>query len=171
MSIIDHAYSRWCDNRFATPTEQDILDLEERISARLPDHYREFLLGWNGGIFKEPRIIGGQEDHPVESLVYLSGIHASVQIAELGNKRDLALFDDNEPPIIMPIGATRTGCLLMITTVTGETDDGVVFLRTIGQENFYLCDSMVEFFLLLNDHEPDHTGSPAKDGQGANQSD
>lgn len=150
MSGCAQAYSCWCVSRFAMPTEQDIWDLEERISARLPDHYRRFLLDWNGGIFNEPKIIGGQEDHPAESLKYLSGIHASVQYAELGNTRDLALFDDNDPPTILPIGATRTGSLLMITTVTGDVDDGMVFLRTIGQENFYLCDSMDELFLLLN---------------------
>ncbi|MDB5387985.1 MAG: cell-wall [Planctomycetaceae bacterium] len=153
MSVIDHAYSRWCKSRFAQPTEQAISDLEKRIAIQLPDHYRRFLLDWNGGIFKEPAIIGGQEDHPIECLTFLSGIDASNPIAELGNERDLALFDDNDPPIILPIGRTSTGCLLMIATVTGETDDGTVFLRTIGQENFYLCDTMDEFFTLLSNHE------------------
>jgi hypothetical protein len=150
---IGHAYSKWCKQRFPLPTEQDVFDLEHKLSARFPDQYRRYLLEWNGGMFSRPRIIGGDDDSSVGHLLAMSGIHAAIDFAELANPADLALFEDNSPPIILPIGTTTANNLIMISMAVGEVDDGTVFLRTMSDENIYLSKTIEAFFNLLRDFE------------------
>lgn len=152
MSTTEQAYSKWCKERFPLPTKRDIFELEERISVRFPEHYRGYLLEWNGGRFREPDIVDSTECR-LDSLLWMSGIHAPVDYAVLGRQYDLSLFEDNDPPIIIPIGRTTTNGLIMINAVIGDESDGTVFLRTIQQETIPLCDTMEEFFTLLRDSE------------------
>ena len=153
MSAIEQAYSKWCEQQFPRPSEQDILDLEHRINARFSDHYRDYLLDWNGGMFRWPTIFHPTESHSVGEVLYLNGIHASVDFAELGRALDLSLFEDNDPPIVLPIGTTTANDLIMLSMVIGDEADGMVILRTIDQENIHLGDTMDEFFALLRDRE------------------
>lgn len=116
MSVIEQAYSKWCQQRFPLPTERDISDLEQRITVRFPDHYRMYLLEWNGGIFSEPDIVAPAANYADDRLLWLNGIHASADYAELGSAFDLALFEDNSPPIVLPIGRTTANDLIMMST-------------------------------------------------------
>ena len=62
----------------------------------------------------------------------------------------MVLFDDNEPPIILPIGSTGIGGLiLMITEAEGQ---GSIFLKQPFGDFYYLTETLEEFFGLL--HEP-----------------
>ena len=148
---IERAYLKWCKQRFPLPGEQEISDLERRISAHFPKHFRDFLLEWNGGLFTWPNIIIGEDDHSVGSLKYLSGVHVPVDFAELGRAFDLSLFEDNNPPIILPIGRTTANDLIMLNVDLGDEDDGAVFLRTTDQNTIRLGATMDEFFSLLRE--------------------
>lgn len=81
----------------------------------------------------------------------MNGIHASFDFMELGSAADLALFDDNNPPVVLPIGTTSRNSLIMLNTEVADEDYGMIFVRTIDQTSIYLSDSMEDFFLLLRD--------------------
>jgi hypothetical protein len=82
---------------------------------------------------------------------FMNGIGATHPTAELASEEDLAMFDDNEPPQILPIGYTFMGNLIFL--VTHPEDRGWIGLtRAFSDQSFFLAEGIEEFFGLL--HEP-----------------
>jgi hypothetical protein len=79
------------------------------------------------------------------------GIGAPHPYKELGSEWTLALWEDNDPPVVLPIGNTPMGFYIVL--VLEEADDyGQVLLRTF-EEFYYLADNMRSFFELLKPDE------------------
>ncbi len=150
MDPIEHAYQRFVITRFPLPTEEQVRALERQIHVELPDDYRRFILRFNGGYFNEPVITPVGQACPEDSLAYLSGIGAPHEEAELGNPSDMSLFSDNDPPKIMPIGATPLGSLIILDTAPGEERGTIYFKKAFG-DFYYLADGIEGFFALLRE--------------------
>jgi SMI1-KNR4 cell-wall len=148
MSAIMYAYNRFCTERFPLPTEAQVAELERRIHVTFPDEYRKFLLEFNGGYFDDPSIMPVVEGCPREALFELHGIGASHETAELGSPLDMGLYDDNDPPIILPIGATPLGGLILL--VTEQEGFGEILYEQAYGPSWYLADGIEEFFELLH---------------------
>ncbi len=155
MDPIEHAYQRFVITRFPLPTEEQVRALERQIHVELPDDYRRFILKFNGGRFNDPDIMPVEEGCPSDSLMCLNGIGATENGAELGNPSDMSLFSDNDPPKIMPIGATPLGSLIILDTAPGE-ERGTIYLKKAFGDFYYLADGIEGFFALLR--EPSEGG-------------
>ncbi len=150
MTTIQSAYDRFCKKRFPPPSEAQLAALEQQIGVVFSDDYRRFILNFNGGCLQEPEITPFGEGCPLTSLDSLSGIGASHPTAELGRRRDIALFDDNDPPKIVPIGRTDVGGSIILDTAPGE-GQGNVFLKQAFGDFYYLTDDIEAFFALLRE--------------------
>ena len=149
MSAIEYAYTNFGTKRFGLPSESQLDELEQRIHVRFPEDYRRFVLEFNGGYFNEPEITPVGEGCPQDGLTCLHGIGSSHWDSELGEASRLALFDDNDPPLIVPIGDTETGGLIIL--ITEPEGRGEVFLKQAFGEFYYLADGIEEFFGLLRE--------------------
>ncbi|HEX4143447.1 MAG TPA: SMI1/KNR4 family protein [Pirellulales bacterium] len=112
--------------------------------------YRRFILQFNGGYFADPLITPVGQGCPTECLDSLFGIGASHPSSELGDPADIGLFDGNDPPIIVPIGRTAVGGLIILDTAPGE-ERGSIFLKQAFGDFYYLTDGIERFFALLRD--------------------
>ncbi len=144
MTTIENAYAQFGKERFPLPSEGKLAELEGRISVRFPDDYRKFILEFNGGYFKCPEITPIGEGCPLETLEILFGIDASHPEAELGRPDRTALFDDNDPPKIIPIGRTGMGGLIILDSAPGD-GNGAVFLKKAFGDFYYLVDGIEAF--------------------------
>lgn len=149
MIGIEYAYQRFCDERFPLPSEAQLEALEQRIGITFPEDYRQFVLEFNGGYFTGPDITPVGDDCPQDGLRCLCGIGASHEESELATELYLSLFDGNDPPIIVPIGRTEMGGLIIL--ITEEENRGCVLLKQAYGEFFYLADGIEEFFELLRE--------------------
>ena len=152
MCYIEVGYHNFCSGRFPLPAEKQIDDLEQRLGIHLPPEYRQFLLEYNGGIFAEPDIVPPSQDCPLDRLRFLCGIGASHPIAELASPEGLPpeIFDGNDPPIILPIGYTLMGNMLLLVT----SDEGfgcIVMKQAFTDNSFFLAKGIVDFFGLLRE--------------------
>jgi hypothetical protein len=147
MTTITDAYDRFSKERFPLPSESQLKSLEQRIGVSLPDDYRQFVLQFNGGYFNEPDITPVGDNCPRDVLAFLYGIGASHEEAELGMPSRTALFDNNDPPYILPIGDTGMGGLIIL--VTEPEGRGGIFLKQAFGSFHYLTKSIEEFFELL----------------------
>jgi hypothetical protein len=150
MTTIESAYNRFSTERFPLPSKAQLEALEHRVGVTFPEDYRRFVMEFNGGYFNEPEIDPVGEGCPQETLAYLSGIGASHREAELGRPSRTALFDDNDPPKIVPIGDTGMGGLIILDTAPGE-GRGAIFLKQAFGNFYYLVDGIEEFFGLLRE--------------------
>lgn len=150
MITIENAYRRFSTKRFPLPSEAQLLELEKQIGIRFPEDFRKFVLQFNGGYFEGPDIAPVDEGCPLESLDSLFGIGASHPTSELGRASDIALFDDNDPPKIVPIGSTSTGGLIILDTAPGE-GNGAIFLKQAWGNFYFLTDGIEAFFALLRE--------------------
>lgn len=150
MTTIENAYARFAVERFSLPSEAQLADLEHRIGVKFPDDYREFVLQFNGGYFKCPEITPVGEGCPLDGLEILFGIGASHEEAELGRPDRTALFDDNDPPKIIPIGQTGMAGLIILDTAPGD-GNGAIFLKKAFGDFYYLVDGIEPFLALLRD--------------------
>ena len=116
MSNIYDAYKEFSTERFPNIVESDIVSFEERVRIRLPSDYRQFLVNFNGGYFSEPQIVHGNNEVPIDRLTFMHGIRSIHPEAELGKEEDIAMFDDNNPPEIIPVGCTIMGNLVLLVT-------------------------------------------------------
>jgi hypothetical protein len=148
MTAIDDAYRRFSRERFPLPTEKQLAEVEQRIGIVFPDDYRRFILEFNGGYFHEPTIAPVDEGCPQGILSFMSGIGASHEESELGLPFDLSLFDDNDPPKIVPIGGTPIGGLIILDTAPGEGRGEIYYKQPFG-DFYFLADNIGEFFALL----------------------
>jgi len=90
------------------------------------------------------------EECPLDRLAFMSGIGATHSVAELASEADLALFDDNDPPQILPIGYTLMGNLIFL--VTHPEDRGCIALKKAFSDEVYpLAEGIEEFFGLLRE--------------------
>jgi hypothetical protein len=149
MTIIEDAYRKFSTERFGLPSESQLRELEERIRVAFPDDYRRFVLEYNGGYFREPEITAVSEGCPRDGLTCLHGIGASHPYSELAQPRVLALFDDNDPPTIVPIGDTGMGGLIIL--ITDPEGRGEIFLKQAFGDFYYLADGIAGFFGLLRE--------------------
>ncbi|HVK13439.1 MAG TPA: SMI1/KNR4 family protein, partial [Gemmataceae bacterium] len=140
--------------RFPLPTEQQLVALEDRLKTRLPDDYRRFILNYNGGLFtaSEPVITPQHDGCPVDRLTGLWGIGASYRHAELGS--DVDIFDDNDPPIIVPVGNTLMGNLLYLVNEDAPDRGSICLKMAFSWTIYVLTKDMDEFFGLLTADEP-----------------
>lgn len=150
MTTIENAYVRFAKERFPLPSEGQLAELEREIGVRFADDYRKFILEFNGGYFKCPEITPIGEGCPLETLAFLFGIAASHPEAELGRPDRTALFDDNEPPKIIPIGSTGMGGLIILDTAPGD-GQGAIFLKQAFGGFHYLVDGIEAFLALLRE--------------------
>jgi hypothetical protein len=146
MEAIERAYQLFCRRRFPLPSEKQVADLELRLGIVLPGDYREFLLRFNGGYFFEPRIVPPVEGCPSDCLDVLAGIGATDPSAELGSPDGFSpdIFDDNEPPQILPIGYTLMGSLIFL--ITHADDNGWVGLKKADSDDSFLIGKTIEEF-------------------------
>lgn len=153
-SAIEYAYNRYCSERFPLPTELRVRAIEREIRVTLPVDYREFLLQYNGGMFEsddENDIQPMEPGMPQTSLRVLYGIGASHPSYELSEPAHTAIFDGNDPPKLLPIGATLTGGLFILN-LWPENYGEILFKKEWG-DFYYLADGIEEFFGLLRDFE------------------
>lgn len=106
---------------------------------------------FNGGYFESPSFAVDEDDANADGLMFLSGIGASHEEAELGSDETMALFDDNDPPIIVPIGDTETGSLIVL--VTEPDGRGEILYKEAFGGFHYLASGIEEFFALLRENE------------------
>jgi hypothetical protein len=156
VSNIEFAYRRFCRERFPLPARERVSDLEKRLRVVLPIDFRQYLLEYNGGIFTEPEIVPPSEDCPIDRLTLLGGIGATEPCAELapqqGGGLTPALFDNNNPPKILPIGDTMMGNLIFIRTERSANDYGSVAMKiAFSDKSFFLSRGIDEFFRLLRE--------------------
>jgi hypothetical protein len=150
MTAIDDAYRKFSRVRFPLPAEEQLAELERRIDIVLPDDYRRFILEFNGGYFREPRITPVGDGCPQDALTYMSGIGASHEYAELGRPSWMMLFEDNMPPKILPIGYTAMGGLIILDTAPGDGRGEIYYKQAFG-EFYWIAESIEEFFTLLRE--------------------
>ena len=133
---------------------RNCLSSKRSLGVALPVDYRQYVLDYNGGYFDDPLITPVSDDCPLETLTYMCGIASPHPGAELGRSDRLALFDGNDPPLILPIGYTGLGAFIILRDrLEGR---GTIFLKEAGGGFYYLAEGIEEFFDLL--HSPD---SPA----------
>jgi hypothetical protein len=84
-------------------------------------------------------------------LTCLFGIDATEPTAELGQRSDLALFEGNDPPLILPIGHTPIGSLIILELA--DDSAGSVLLKMAFGDFYYLASGIEEFFTLLRDRD------------------
>jgi len=150
MANAQSAYARFSKERFPLPSESQLSALEQRIGVVFPEDYRRFILEFNGGYFKCPEITPVGDECPQSTLDSLFGIGASHPTAELGRRRDIVLFDDNDPPKIVPVGRTGMGGLIILDTAPGD-GQGTIFLKQAFGDFYYLTDGIEAFFGLLRE--------------------
>jgi hypothetical protein len=148
MSAIDLACRCFATERFRLPTVKQLDELEDCIHVRFPEDYRRFILKYNGGFFKEPEIVTETEGAGGCSLRFLHGINATHSTAELGDPSTIELFEENDPPQIVPIGETGMGGLILLVT-SQEDDDGAIVLKKPFGDFFRIASSIAEFFELI----------------------
>jgi hypothetical protein len=73
---------------------------------------------------------------------------------ELNQPSGWNLFDDNDPPKIIPIGGTPMGDFIMLVTELGETPGAILFKQAFG-EFYFLADGIEEFFGFLRESPDD----------------
>src|SRR5262249_8861394 len=150
MNNIELAYRTFCKERFPLPSEKQVADLEQRLGMEFPSDYRRFILEYNGGIFEEPDIVPPNKDCPKDCLADMSGIGAKYPHAELASKADLALFDNNNPPRILPIGYTLMGNLIFLGT-HANSRGRIGLKKASSADSFFLAPGIEEFFGLLRE--------------------
>jgi hypothetical protein len=146
MSVIDEKYEMFCVERFPLPNEHMVQELESRINVIFPDSYRNYILRYNGGYFREPRILPGDNACPLDRLTFMYGIGSSHKTSELGRISSLSLWDNNDPPVIVPIGYTLMGNYIII--MTHLEDNGEIMLNT-KEKSYFLANTIEEYFELL----------------------
>ncbi len=150
MTTIKNAYDRFSAKRFPLPGDAQLSELERRLRIAFPEDYRQFILEFNGGYFKEPEITPIGDGCPQDTLAILFGIGASHKEAELGRPGSTALFDDNDPPKIIPIGRTGMAGLIILDVAPGE-GNGAIFLKKAFGDFYYLVDGIEAFLALLRE--------------------
>ena len=110
--------------------------------------YRDFILSYNGGYFSDPIFVSLDAGCPRDRLTVLYGIGASDKTAELASKRHLALFSENDPIQVLPIGYTIMGNLLILI-VDDDSAGSIVLKRASSDDYFNIADGINGLFDLI----------------------
>ncbi len=151
MDPISSAYQKFCVRRNPSATEDQVSSLENRIGVRFPPDYRQFLFSYNGGEFNEPVIRSPSDEFPEAALWFMYGLNAVEPTTELARPFDLALFDDNSPPQVLPIGSTPMGHLILLITHPDPADYGTVGFKMAFGASYFLANGINDFFALLRE--------------------
>jgi hypothetical protein len=149
LNTMEYAFQRFATERFPLPGEEQIAALERRLGVELPADYRKFISQFNGGIFDEPEIETNHHDCRGDALTFLHGINSGDEETELGDPGFMALFEGNDPPILIPIGYTALGGILVL--VVEEEGRGAIALKKAFGGFYHLADGIEEFFELLRE--------------------
>jgi hypothetical protein len=118
------------------------------MNVELPRDYVRYLLEYNGGWFTEPSIVTEEIKIDFDRLTVMFGIGASHLTAELADEGRINIWDDNDPPQMLPIGYTLRGNFIVMFVVPGDDDYGEIALKT-PQSSYFLASSISEFFETL----------------------
>lgn len=130
MKDYDVFYNKFCNTRFKLPTEEQVKSIEERFKSQIPEQYRNFILNYNGGYFKNAKFKAkGKENF----LHLLFGVTPEDKSSDL--VRGVYLFDDNDPVSLLPIGVTDIGDLLFI--MIGDVEDGEIGLKIAFSDEYF----------------------------------
>ncbi len=152
-TTIDAAYDRYCTERPPLPSEESISAIEDDLGITFPNHYRDFLLNYNGGWFgKYPEIHSDEYVVPKISLENMFGVDTGNEYLKLNDWPTIHLWDDNDPIIILPIGSTTSNYIIVLVAQVTEEDYGQIYLRTFD-DIFFLAEDMEEFFELWRDYK------------------
>ena len=152
-NVIRAVYDRFCTRRFALPTKQRLCEVEAVIGATFPADFRKFILEFNGGVFENALAIprspisakwrDGVAVHHDLSIEILCGIDASFQ---LGGVSDYAMFENNMPLKLLPIGYAAEGTLVL---GFGADLHGRIFIKMTYDIPIEVCASISELFALI----------------------
>lgn len=126
--------------RFPLPSAQQIDVFEAKIGRVLPRSYRSFLLSYNGGYFDEPSFTAPFEDGFSDRLNHLYGIGTQNREDDLVNNIDI--FTDNLPVLLLPIGYTMMGNLLIMPFES--EDEGQIFLKKAWTQEYLFSASDID---------------------------
>lgn len=146
LEKVEQAYREFCRERFSPTSEKRIIDLEQKIGVRLPDEYRHYLLSYNGGAFNDPIMPVAEDGCPEDCLDVMFGIVEDPIGCNLASPGNLNLFDDNHPAIILPIGYSLMGNLLVLRTEPGEELGWILLKIQDSDDYFVLAKSLDDFF-------------------------
>jgi len=149
FDVIDKVYEEHCSERFPLPTENEIADLEAELSCTFPDHYREYLRLYNGGVFEDVGIDSEEKVVSAYAMRYLMGVNAPGDYARLGRRKDYMLFDDNDPPVAIPIASFSDVSFLMLDIESGTETYGEIHFKKAGGGFYYVCNHMSDLFAML----------------------
>ncbi len=161
MPTIAEVYELCCTQRFPLPTEAEIAALERRLKIQFPLDYRGYLAQFNGGAFRDARIVfpepitvtwrDGLVTHIEDDLDEMHGLHATFKSGELGKQSDLSLFENNDPIQLLPIGYTAVGCLLLLDLYPGN--EGEILIKFPNEKAYQIADDIGAFFSLIERHQ------------------
>ena len=123
MNISDAYRDEFLRSRFPLPTEEMVQDLENRLGVTLPDSYRTFILDFNGSFF-DRLAVKDNDNNGIDGLDVLYGINSTHPSGELG--RNVDIFDNNAPVIILPIGFGACGVVFCMYVAFEEERGEIV---------------------------------------------
>jgi hypothetical protein len=118
-----------------TPTDAvEIREAESHLRIRLPNDLKEYLIRQNGGFFRSLRILTPFDPVEGDRLESLFGInpkfsgkstydcdeHDDDLLDWIGDPGNLMLFENNNPIVVLPIGRTLLGHLVVIRYKDGS---------------------------------------------------
>jgi hypothetical protein len=148
MISIDDAYGEFAIRRFPLPSEEQVAKLERELAIQFPPDFRRYLLEFNGGYFSEPKIEAGDFEAKGDGLTCLHGINSGHWDSELAAPHLLDLFEGNDPRIVLPVGHTCGGLIILST---GDEGRGEIHLKKAFDGFYYLANGIEEFFGLLRE--------------------
>jgi hypothetical protein len=150
MKEIAFIYNRFVSERFPLPNEKQVIVFERRIASKLPPDFRQYILELNGGFFDDAEIVPDHDECPSSILSDMNGLGSPHPDFELNQPGGWRLFDDNDPPKVIPIGGTPMGDFIMLVTELGENPGTILFKQAFG-EFYFLAEGIEEFFGLLRE--------------------
>jgi hypothetical protein len=134
QDLIDSIYERYCKERNPKVDDADLQALESQLNTELPPEFRKFIGKYNGGWFSDPVIVLNDVRLKQDRLTTLYGINDPVEACILGRPESIALFDDNDPLQVLPIGYTIMGNLLYM--LIGGDEDGNIGMKLAGCDEY-----------------------------------
>ena len=133
-------------HKFGSLSQQDILDIENRLNIQLPDDYKKFLMNTNGGTFEQ----SSTRPVPVPSLkeeIYLDVLFGVVE----GNDLNLLYWNEKYSDEILE-NAVLIGFDLMqgfIVLITDAENGGIYYWD--DSYHFDVSDDKNNMYYLAND--------------------
>ena len=152
LKNVAYAYDRFCRERFEPASEDQITDLERKIGVELPGDFKEYLRLYNGGRFDMPDFATPDSKCPKDCLKTLFGVGGPGDFANLSSVRNLSLFDNNRPAIILPIGVTIMNNLILLRTEVAAGRGNIALKLAFKSKYYFVAESIDVFFGLLEEN-------------------